>query len=147
MLLPRTDLIEDTALPPLTDGLSCLVALPPQAWHLVPEPYNQLLHPSNSLTFEEIYRSCVDPTTNVFDMAKFQRICASSLKKSKRLQKYLNSNSHQSGPDQIDDNNGGARGERHIYAGSKYWTVISRSMVPLKHPFAPPKAYTCEYLT
>jgi hypothetical protein len=140
-------LIEDTALPPLTDGLSCLVALPSQAWHLVPEPYNQLLHPSKSLTFEEMYRSCVNPMTNVFDMGKFQRICASSLKKSKQQQKLSKADSHHGESGQRDDENIGTRGERHIYAGSKYWTVISKSMVPLRHPFAPPKAYTCEYFS
>ncbi|KAL3800357.1 hypothetical protein HJC23_003653 [Cyclotella cryptica] len=140
--LHRTDLIEDTALPPLTDGLSCLAALPSQAWHLVPEPYNQLLHPSNSLTFDEMYRSCVDPTTNVFDMGKFQRICASSLRKSKRRQKLSKANSHLVEPDQKDNKKSGASSERHIYTGSKYWTVISKTKDTLQHPFTPPKAYT-----
>lgn len=31
---------------------------------------------------------------------------------------------------------------RHIYTGSKFWTVLSRTTTPLVHPFDPPIPFT-----
>ena len=73
--LSRRDLIGDTAALPLADGLTCLAALPYQAWNLVPEPYSLLVDTSNSEKFEELYRSFFHPTTNVFDPEAFEKKC------------------------------------------------------------------------
>ena len=132
-LLHRTDLITETSTPPLPDGLAALAALPSQAYHLVPEPYNSLLDPPDA--FEEFYRTCIDPMTTVFDMKKFQKECMSALK----TLKQQNKQALQPKSKQIK-----SKTERHIYTGSNHWTVISRSKVPLKHPFTPPRPYTCE---
>jgi hypothetical protein len=133
--LYRTDLIKDTALPPLSDGLTCLAALPPQAYSsLVREPYDSLVQSPEK--FEQLYKSCIDPATAVFDMALFQKKCAALLMKRKDNKKTDASN-----PPTSDEN---SNDQRNIYTGSKHWTVIARSRVPLQHPFKPPQPYTCE---
>lgn len=49
-----TDLVDPSGTSPPKDGLSCLAASPPQARHLVPEPYDILVRPENAPGFEEL---------------------------------------------------------------------------------------------
>lgn len=122
--LRRSDLIKDTATPPLPAGLLCAAALPSQAWNLVPEPYNKVWSPED---FEHMYESCIDTQTTVFDMRKFQKKCDVTLKGIRTKPKRKTGNT------------------RSIETGSSHWTVISRAREPLQRPFTPPKPYTCEF--
>lgn len=132
--LYRQDLIDNTKTIPLSDGLSCLAALPPQAWHLVPEPYSWLADES----FDNLYSSCMDPETNVFDALSFERKCQGQIDQIASQRKAGNVEPANQERDESDQSN---RNERRIYAGSKFWTVISHSYDPLNHPFAPPEPY------
>ena len=136
--IKRSDLLGESVTDPYSEGLSCLAALPPQAWHLVPEPYSWLVY-SGSDKFDDLYNSCFDPVTNVFDARSFQEKCISavSIMRSQRMKvcKGVTSRPKIGDPDQK------SIGDRHIYTGSKFWTVISRSSDPLLHPFAPPKPF------
>lgn len=68
----REELLGDNFTEPLDAGLSCLAALPAQAKHLVPEPYNLL---TLNDTVEEIYGECMDSDSNVFDIKLFKERC------------------------------------------------------------------------
>ena len=134
------DLIGHTNTTPISDGLSCLAAVPPQAWNIVPEPYSWLVEPHRSESFDKLYNSCFDNKTNAFDMQSFQDKCkyeisnirrneGRSAKASKVVQ---NTTKGEQAPSQ----------GRRIYSGSKYWTVFSMSGIPLKHPFQPPAPFS-----
>ena len=111
---------------------SCLTAVPPQAYNLVPEPYNSLLlEPKH---FEDLYRNCIDSNTTVFDMEQFQSKCAAFLSKTQSA----------AAPSPSKHKHSSGSAHRNIYTGTSYWTVISRSKAPLRNPFSPPKPYTCE---
>ena len=56
--ISRFDLIGDSDVAPLSDGMSCLAALPPQAHSILEEPYSWLVEPSSRSNFEEMYNSC-----------------------------------------------------------------------------------------
>lgn len=138
--LYRKDLMKDTAIPPLPAGLTCAAALPPKAWHLVPDPYNKVWSPEE---FEEMYTSCMDPNTGVFDMALFQKKCAAELKRARKEERFVTKSTNVIGSDV---NCTASSNSRNIYTSSRHWTVISRAKTPLKHPFTPPKPYTCKNL-
>jgi len=138
LTLSRRDLIDASKSRPLSDGLSCLAALPPQAWHLVPEPYNKLADED----FNTLYSSCIDPESNVFDALLFEKKCQSKMKGIANGRKR-----HDMVNGKIDNENGrnawnGANGTgRRIYAGDNFWTVISCAMEALDNPFEPPDPY------
>ena len=114
---------------PISDGLSCLAAVPPQAWHIVPEPYSWLVDPSRKESFEDLYNSCFHPETRAFDIESFSRKCNEALTKIGRTKKSTVSGQSNS------------KGRR-IHVGSKFWTVISRSSLPLEDPFDPPEPFS-----
>eukprot|EP00581_Thalassiosira_minuscula_P004417 CAMPEP_0183739158 /NCGR_PEP_ID=MMETSP0737-20130205/56352_1 /TAXON_ID=385413 /ORGANISM="Thalassiosira miniscula, Strain CCMP1093" /LENGTH=925 /DNA_ID=CAMNT_0025973887 /DNA_START=159 /DNA_END=2936 /DNA_ORIENTATION=- len=130
------DLIDHSNTPPLSDGLACLAAIPPQAWHVVPEPYSSLVEPSRSSQFEELYDSCFHPETKAFDTQSFEKKCNDELSK---IGSHKNGRKAESSKRVPDQNN--TKG-RQIYAGSKCWTIISRAPTPLEHPFEPPKPFS-----
>merc|ERR1712226_1574229 len=68
----REELLGNKFVPPLNAGLVCLAASPSQVYFLVPEPYRCL---SVNDTVKEIYESCVDYKSNVFNLDLFQRLC------------------------------------------------------------------------
>eukprot|EP00571_Detonula_confervacea_P015146 CAMPEP_0172308176 /NCGR_PEP_ID=MMETSP1058-20130122/8858_1 /TAXON_ID=83371 /ORGANISM="Detonula confervacea, Strain CCMP 353" /LENGTH=934 /DNA_ID=CAMNT_0013020539 /DNA_START=24 /DNA_END=2828 /DNA_ORIENTATION=- len=137
------DLITRTNSAPLSDGLSCLAAVPPQAWHIVPEPYSWLVEPSRSKNFEDLYNSCIHSETNAFDIVKFEKECNSKLSQIRSQQNAMPSGIDVAAEDKgaVPSGQNDSKGRR-IYAGSKFWTVISRSSAPLTHPFEPPEPFT-----
>ena len=66
------ELLGDSFVPPLNAGMSCLAALPSQVHHLVPEPYRWL---SADGSVEDIYASCMDADSNVFEYELFRSVC------------------------------------------------------------------------
>jgi len=130
--ITRFDLIGDSGVAPLSDGMSCLAALPPQAHSILEEPYSWLVEPSSRANFEEIYDSCF--TEGVFDSQSFADRCSkqiADIRSERQIKKpKTEKNFSQDG-----------RG-RHILASSKYWTVLSVSKQPLVHPFAPPEPFS-----
>ena len=127
------DLIGRSTTAPLSDKLSCLAALPPQAWSIVPEPYRALVEPSRSKKFEDIYDSCFHQETNAFDITSFQEKCNDELSKI-RTSKAAKVKPSDQGKQKSKD--------RRIYAGGKFWTCLARVRVPLSHPFDPPEPFT-----
>lgn len=130
--ITRFDLIGDSDVAPLSDGMSCLAALPPQAHSILEEPYSWLVEPSSKGNFEEMYASCF--SEGVFDSKSFADKCSKQIlnmrserKISKSETKRRNTSSSRSS------------GGRHIQSSSKYWTVLSLSHRQLDHPFAPPE--------
>jgi hypothetical protein len=113
---------------PISDGLSCLACLPPQAYHIVPEPYSWLVEPSRKERFEDLYNSCFHPETRAFDIESFSRKCYAELSKIERTEKAPVPSQSSKG--------------RRIQVGSNFWTVISRSNLPLADPFEPPEPYS-----
>ena len=103
--------------------------MPPQAWHIVPEPYSWLVEPSRKERFEDLYNSCFHPKTRVFDIESFSRKCHAELSKIERTEKSPVLSQ-------------GISKGRRIHVGSKFWTVISRSDLPLADPFEPPEPYS-----
>lgn len=135
-----TDLIGRSTTSPLSDGISCLAAVPPQAHHLVPEPYSWLVGPSSSTDFEDIYNSCFDEITRTFDMKSFERKCNTEISK---IRESRNADDKIVGNGRERPNTKKSEGRgRVIYTGNKSWTVISFSNVPLAHPFEPPEPFT-----
>ena len=103
--------------PPVSAGLSCLAALPSPVKHLVPQPYRSI--PDDAV--ELYYSMCMDPTTNVFDINRFQLMC----------EEYI-----------VDHNITAWRDEKNRDAVSSdvhYWTIITKVTKALEHPFTPPK--------
>jgi hypothetical protein len=96
---------------------------------LVPEPYSWLVEPSRKERFEDLYNSCFHPETRAFDIESFSRKCYAELSKIERTEKVpVSSQSISKG--------------RRIHVGSNFWTVISRSNLPLTDPFEPPEPYS-----
>ena len=127
----REELLGDNFTEALNAGLSCLAALPVQAKHLVPEPYNLL---TNDDIVEQIYEECMDAENNVFDIESFRN--KSTLLIEEKMAKVNEiKQSNKSKP------NKETRG-RKIRTSSRYWTVISPSNVRIEHPFAPPEPFT-----
>jgi hypothetical protein len=133
-----TDLIGHTTSAPLSDGLSCLAAIPPQAWHIVPEPYSLLVHPSRQDSFEELYNSCFHPETSTFDIESFSQKCNAEILKSgitTRNAKAGKSSTSRNAPGQ--NNTKG----RKVSVGDNFWTVLKYSRIPLDQPFEPPEPF------
>jgi hypothetical protein len=122
-------LIGQSTTAPISDGLSCLAAVPPQAWHLVPEPYSWLVEPSRRGKFEDLYTTCFHPETRAFDIESFSRKCYAELSTIERTEKSIVPSQNSS------------KGRR-IHVGCKHWTVISRSTLPLVDPFEPPEPFS-----
>lgn len=132
-----TDLIGNTTTSPLSDGLSCLAAIPPQAWHIVPEPYSYLVHPSRQESFEELYNSCFHPETSAFDIESFSEKCSAELaKRGKHLNAKAGSASNSAGVAGQTSTKG-----RKVCAGDSFWTVLKYSRIPLDQPFEPPEPF------
>mmetsp|Transcript_5326 Transcript_5326/g.11682 ORF Transcript_5326/g.11682 Transcript_5326/m.11682 type:complete len:933 (-) Transcript_5326:48-2846(-) len=129
------DLIDQSATGPLSDGLACLAAVPPQAWHIVPEPYNWLVEPSRSSNFEDLWDSCFRPH-GAFDIGSFEEKCNDEVSKIKKK----GSKVRQAQKKKVLDEN--ETEGRRIYAGNNVWTVMSLSNNPLAHPFEPPKPFS-----
>eukprot|EP00986_Skeletonema_menzelii_P007367 scaffold2884_cov141-Skeletonema_menzelii.AAC.2 len=128
----RFDLLGDSDVAPLSDGMSCLAALPPQAHSILEEPYSWLVEPSSRANFEEIYESCF--SDGVFDSKSFADKCSKqihNMRSERSISKAETANCRMSSSQNT-------RG-RHIQSSSKYWTVLSLSNHPLEHPFAPPE--------
>jgi hypothetical protein len=130
-----TDLIGHTTTAPLSDGLSCLAAIPPQAWHIVPEPYSWLVHPSRQDRFEELYNSCFHPETRAFDIESFSRKCNAELLKSGVALDTKAGGSSKNVPCQ---NN--TKGKK-VSTGDYFWTVLKYTRIPLDQPFEPPEPF------
>jgi hypothetical protein len=95
----------------------------------VPEPYSWLVEPSRKEKFEDLYSTCFHPETRAFDLDSFSRKCYAELSKIERTEKSIQPSQNSS------------KG-RSIQVGSKYWTVISRSNLPLADPFEPPAPFS-----
>eukprot|EP00984_Skeletonema_dohrnii_P001136 scaffold354_cov81-Skeletonema_dohrnii-CCMP3373.AAC.2 len=129
--ISRFDLIGDSDVAPLSDGMSCLAALPPQAHSILEEPYSWLVEPSSRANFEEMYNSCF--SEGVFDSKSFADKCSKqilNLRSERQISKAESAKRRLTASTS-------SRG-RHIQSSSKYWTVLSISNRPLDHPFAPP---------
>ena len=139
------DLITRSNASPLSDGLACLAAVPPQARKIVPEPYQSLVEPSRSADFERLWDSCFHPEHNAFDIQLFQRRCQSALAKIESSYANISSASNEIEQQMVvsdgDDDSMGTEG-RKIRAGNKFWTIISLSNAPLDHPFEPPEPFS-----
>lgn len=125
----RSDLIGQTISAPISDGLSCLAAVPPQAWHIVPDPYSLLVQPDRQKSFDDMYNSCFHPDTRVFDIESFSRKCLAELATIQPERKVISGQS-------------GSSNGRRIQVGNQFWTVLSRSSVPLTDPFEPPRPFS-----
>jgi hypothetical protein len=131
------DLIPRSNTAPLSDGLACLAAAPPQAYHIVPEPWKQLVDDSSSTDFEDLYNSCFHNETFAFDIQSFEEKCTAELSKivlQKNVSKTLATEGHET---DLTEPKG-----RRIIAGNNSWTILSYSHHPLAHPFEPPYPFT-----
>lgn len=122
---------------PLSDGLSCLAAIPPQAWHIVPEPYSWLVHPSRQGRFEELYSSCFHPTTSAFDIESFSRKCNDELLKNGVP---TNAKAGTSSKSEVLLGKSNTKG-RKVSTGDNFWTVLKYSRILLDEPFEPPEPF------
>jgi hypothetical protein len=132
--ITRQDLIGDSNASPLSDGLSCLAALPPQAHSILEEPYSWLVQSSSTANFEEMYNSCFEE--GVFNAQLFADKCSkeiSNIRSIKSITKKETAWKRRKASD--------TRG-RHILTSAKYWTVLSISKDPLIHPFSPPEPFS-----
>ena len=130
--ISRSDLIGDSDVAPLSDGLSCLAALPPQAHSILEEPYSWLVEPSSRDNFEEMYNSCF--ANGVFDSKSFAEKCSREILNMRSVRKITKA---ETAKRRRVVASGNARG-RQIQSSSKYWTVLSMSKRPLEYPFSPP---------
>jgi hypothetical protein len=127
---------------PISAGLSCLAALPSQVRHLLPEPYQWL---ADEGMVEDIYTSCMDLDTNVFDIQRFEQLCYERIEE---LKKGRDGDINGVGHEKNKASRSSKEGEedshprgRRIVTGEKFWTVLSKSQTPLTHPFAPPDPF------
>ena len=125
----RELLLSDPFVHPLSSELSCLAALPSQVDYLIKQPYRQL---SIDGTVEKIYGDCMDPETNVFDMALFDMKCKNALKD-------LDHSIVTKKEEVVSQRQSKLR---QIRTGETFWTVLSKSRSPLVHPFKPPLPFT-----
>lgn len=119
----------------LPAGMSCLAALPSQVDYLVPAPYNILAEDG---AVEDIYASCMEAETNVFDIAMFRRACEDALENVKPTEKGAQSTgelNHAISPKSV------GRG-RPIRTGENFWTVLHMVRDQLDNPFAPPEPFS-----
>jgi len=124
----RCSLSSDAFDDAVSAGVACLAALPSQIQELIPEPYRKL----SNTTVEDIYASCMDPHDNVFNMKEFERRINDEVR-----MLGFNIKSSQESVVPIDVDRG-----RRILCSDHAWTVLSRSNVPLEHPFAPPVPFS-----
>ncbi len=82
---------------------------------------------------EDIYASCMDKDTNVFDIELFKHKCMERVVQNEEL----NQNGAEKEPSMSDNRRG-----RKIRTGKTFWTVMRRVKQPLKHPFDPPKSFS-----
>ena len=125
----RKELLSYKFTEPLSDGLSCLAALPIEVKHLIPQPYSSL---TKDGLVEEIYSSCMDKETNVFDLNLFRQKCMN----------HIEQNADPSTKSRDREGPIGKRNLRRIRTGTKFWTVLRRVNQPLVHPFDPPKGFS-----
>ena len=125
--LSRHDVLSTNFTDALSDGLSCLAALPTEVSHLIPEPYRSL---SESGVVESIYAACMDKNTNVFDIELFKKKCYKHLDKESLIQSK-----------EVSKRFARKRG-RQIRTGKTFWTVLRRVPKPLVHPYQPPKGFS-----
>jgi hypothetical protein len=97
--------------------------------HLIPEPYNQL---SENGIVEDIYASCMDKATNVFDIKAFKHKCMERIEFDEESNEHFKDEKSRSLK---------KRG-RKIRTGKTFWTVLRRVNKPLKHPYDPPKGFS-----
>jgi hypothetical protein len=129
----RNSLLPDKFESSICSSVSCLAALPSQIQELIPEPYRKL----SNTTVEEIYASCMDPHDNVFYMKEFERLINDEVKKM-GFSVQPTDDSNTGVPEvKIADDAPTGRGRR-ILCSDHAWTVLSKSSVPLNHPFEPP---------
>ena len=114
--------------PAMSPGLSCLAALPSRAKHYVPAPYGCL----SDETVESIYASCVSPEDNSFDIIQFEKLCEEAIAGFGDL---LNR-------DQMAIHKEKEHEGRRIFVNDHSWTVVSKSLKPLFHPFEPPEPFS-----
>jgi hypothetical protein len=126
----REELLSDNFTEPLSDGLSCLAALPTEVRHLIPKPYNKLAEDG---VVEDIYASCMDKDTNVFDINAFKQKCMERID--------LNDESNDGSSSQPELKHKRRKG-RKIRTGKTFWTVLRRVKKPLTHPYEPPKGFS-----
>ncbi len=129
--LGRKETLSNNFTEALSDGLSCLAALPTEVSHLIPEPYRGL---SENGVVESIYATCMDKNTNVFDIELFQQMCEEHLK----IEDTLVPES-QNEFNKFDRNR---RKGRKIRTGKTFWTVLRRVSKPLVHPYQPPPSFS-----
>jgi len=108
---------------PMSNGVSCLAALPAQLHELIAEPHSWI--PSERV--DELYGECVSPVDNVFDMQKFKDLCRAELapiikkRANKTQQKGKNVN------------------QKTVELETGSWTIIYRNKKQLETPFQPPE--------
>jgi hypothetical protein len=105
---------------PISAGVSCLAALPSQVRDLVPEPYRQL----DMDLVEQYYGDCMDPTDNVFDVKRFERLCDQAV-----AELGYRQNKPQASLQEAMDLN-------------HYWFVVSKGRTPLTKPIDPPPPFS-----
>eukprot|EP00551_Chaetoceros_affinis_P013460 CAMPEP_0203685486 /NCGR_PEP_ID=MMETSP0090-20130426/48567_1 /ASSEMBLY_ACC=CAM_ASM_001088 /TAXON_ID=426623 /ORGANISM="Chaetoceros affinis, Strain CCMP159" /LENGTH=652 /DNA_ID=CAMNT_0050554679 /DNA_START=1111 /DNA_END=3069 /DNA_ORIENTATION=- len=127
----REELLSNSFTEPLSDGLSCLAALPTEVQHLLPKPYRKLAEDG---IVEDIYASCMDKETNVFDIESFKQKCMERIVSVEGKPHQINFEEEFS----VSDKKGG----RKIRTGKAFWTVLRRVNQPLTHPFDPPKSFS-----
>ena len=130
----RNSLLPDEFESSISSSVSCLAALPSQIQELIPEPYRKL----SNTTVEDIYASCMDPHDNVFNMKEFERLINDEVKKMGfNVQPF---GDFKTGMPEVktDDSAPTAGRGRRILCSDHAWTVLSKSSVPLNHPFEPP---------
>lgn len=111
---------------PITAGVSCLAALPSDVREIVPEPYRYL----DTESVEKFYGECMDPTDNVFDMKKFERLCDERVAELG----YSNTKNETSASSEMSD--------KQKVDQSHYWIVLAKSKGPLKRPINPPPPFS-----
>ena len=113
--------------PSVSAGVSSLAALPSAVKHLLPEPYRSL----DDEVIENTYASCMDRYTNVFDIAKFEKLC------NEHIDPSSGKNNYRETKEMSEEYEG-----RRIIMGDHYWTIISKVPKPLAHPWAPPAPFS-----
>jgi len=114
---------------PISAGVSCLAALPSDVRDLVPEPYRYL----DTKTVEECFGQCMDPSDNVFDMKRFEKLCDEKVMEL----------GHVNGSSGIAASlPTSTMSEMQKIDQSHYWIVLSKSKMPLKRPINPPPPFS-----
>ena len=111
---------------PINAGVSCLAALPSDVREIVPEPYRYL----DTESVEKFYGECMDPTDNVFDMKRFERLCDGRVAELG----YTNNSNNGSASSEMSD--------KQKVDKSHYWIVLAKSKGPLKRPIDPPPPFS-----